>query len=145
MIQQEEKVSVEKKKVTISLDEKTIKKLKMLAESSNVSQWIADKVKEATQPSENELNGAIAFAAAMVKSGRPFNSYEEQAIRRIIYALYENKAAPTIGDFYEAFIADNTPEASSVAALIEYECAVNKEAALKPLIRISHKLTKPLS
>ena len=43
-----------KKRVNISLDEDTIKKLKELAESShrNVSQWITDKVWETVKEEE---------------------------------------------------------------------------------------------
>ena len=50
-----------KKKVTISLDEEIVEKLKELAEGShrNVSQWITDKVleseKDKTSGKENQL------------------------------------------------------------------------------------------
>ena len=118
-----------KKKVTISLEEETASKLKMLAEGSNVSQWITDKVNEATQPTENELNGAIAFSEAMSRKesgSRPLNSYECQAIRRAMYTLYKEKPSPTLSDFYDSLLADNTPEASNVALLVEYECSMER-------------------
>ena len=137
-----------KKKVTISLEEETASKLKMLAEGSNVSQWITDKVNEATQPTENELNGAIAFSEAMSRKeggSRPLNSYECQAIRRAMYTLYKKKPSPTLSDFYDSLLADNTPEASNVALLVEYECSINGKAALKPLVRVFRNSNSPIA
>ena len=131
-----------KKKVTISLEEETVSKLKMLAEGSNVSQWITDKVNEATQPTENELNGAIAFSEAMLRN--ELNIYEQQAIRRVMYTLYEKKPSPTLSDFYDALLADNTLEASKVAQLVEYECSINGKAALKPLVRVFRNSNSPI-
>lgn len=45
-----------KKKVTMSLDEETIEKLKELAESShrNVSQWVTEKVWETAKEEEKQ-------------------------------------------------------------------------------------------
>ena len=67
MRENEEKRSVEsydlqcrmKKKVTISLDEDIITRLKQLAEDShrNVSQWITDKVIESDKEAEKQEKG----------------------------------------------------------------------------------------
>ena len=48
-----------KKKVTISLDEDIIRRLKQLAENShrNVSQWITDKVIESDKEAETQEKG----------------------------------------------------------------------------------------
>lgn len=48
-----------KKKVTISLDEDIIRRLKQLAEDShrNVSQWITDKVIESGKEAETQEKG----------------------------------------------------------------------------------------
>lgn len=48
-----------KKKVTISLDEDIIRRLKQLAEDShrNVSQWITDKVIESDKEAETQEKG----------------------------------------------------------------------------------------